>query len=321
MRYKLALILLVILVFITARLALFTVDRTEFVYLTQLGRHVRTYDGANDADAGLHVKWPWPIQSVQRLDRRLQYFDLPGAELLTRDTEGNTIDKTLTIDAFVCWRIDDSPGGVDRFIRSVGTAEGAHALLGQRITSELGAAVGQMKLDDLVSTTPDKVEQKREALRNQLLHGQRTSLQEVARNEYGIDVVDIRLRRTNHPEAVQQAIFARIVSERNKKVADYRSRGEREAADIKSAGDRRVAELKSAAEADAIRLRGQADAEADRIRNEAAAKDPQFYAFLRKLDEYQRILGDNKSMLLLSTHRELFDTLFQPPTPAKPEGR
>jgi membrane protease subunit HflC len=315
MRYKLALVLLLAAAAVLARQSLFAVDRTEFVYLTQLGRPVRTYDGANPDDAGLHVKWPWPVQSVQRLDRRLQFFDLPGAELLTRDPKGNTIDKTLTVDAYVCWRIDDGPGGVDRFIRSVGTPEGARAILGQRINSELGAAVGRLELDDLVSTEPGRVDARRDALRTQLLDGGATPLREAARRDYGIDVVDVRLRRANHPVAVRQAIFDRIVSERDKKVADYRSEGERLAADIKSAGERRVAELRSRAEADAVRLRGQADAEADRIRNEAAAKDPQFYAFLRKLEEYQRVLGDNKTMLLLSTHRELFDTLFQPPAP------
>ena len=92
MRYKITLILLIILMIIMARLSLFTVDRTEFVYLTKLGRHVHTYDGANDAEAGLHVKWTWPIQSLQRLDRRMQYLDLVGAELLTRDAKGNTIE-------------------------------------------------------------------------------------------------------------------------------------------------------------------------------------------------------------------------------------
>jgi membrane protease subunit HflC len=315
MRYKLARLLLVAAAVFIFRESRFAVDRTEFVYLTQFGRPVRTYDGANPADAGLHFKWPWPVQSVQRLDRRLQYFDLPGAELLTRDPKGNTIDKTLTVDAYVCWRIDDAPGGVDRFIRSVGTPEGARAILGQRINSELGAAVGRLELDDLVSTEPGKVDARRDALRTQLLDGGATPLREAARRDYGIDVVDVRLRRANHPVAVRQAIFDRIVSERDKKVADYRSEGERQAADIKSAGERRVAELRSRAEADAVRLRGQADAEADRIRNEAASKDPQFYAFLRKLEEYQRVLGDNKTMLLLSTHRELFDTLFQPPAP------
>src|SRR5215471_4851146 len=98
------------------RLSVFAVDRTEFVYVTEFGRPVATYDGKEDA--GLHLRWPWPIQSVQRLDRRLQLVDLPAAELLTRDTEGKTIDKTLTIDGYVCWRIDGADG-VDRFIRTV----------------------------------------------------------------------------------------------------------------------------------------------------------------------------------------------------------
>lgn len=321
MRWKVASLLLVVALAVGARLSLFTVDRTEFVYLTEFGRPIRTFDGANEADAGLHLKWPWPVQSVQRLDRRLQYFDLPGAELLTRDPKRNTIDKTLTIDAYVCWRIADDPGGVDRFIRGVGTPDGARSVLGQRINSELGAAVGELELDDLISTEPGKVDARRKALRHRLLDAGSQPLRDVARRDYGIEVVDVRLRRTNHPAAVRQEIFNRIVSERDKKVADYRSEGERLAADIRSNGDRRVAELKSRAEADAIRLRGQADADADRIRNEAATKDPQFYAFLRKLEEYQRILGDNKTMLLLSTHRELFDALFQPPTPPKTGGK
>src|SRR5437016_10694961 len=88
--------------------SLFTVDRAEYVYVTRFGRHIATYDGQSDDEAGLHVKWPWPVESVQRLDHRLQYFDLPGAELLTHDAKGKTIDKTLTIDAYVCWRIDDN---------------------------------------------------------------------------------------------------------------------------------------------------------------------------------------------------------------------
>src|SRR5262249_53108172 len=109
MRWKLLLPFLALVVAL-AWSCLFTVDRSEFVYLTQFGRPIATFDGATDSEAGLHVKWPWPIQSVQRLDRRLQVFDLPGAELLTRDTQRNTIDKTLTVDAYVCWRIAEGPG-------------------------------------------------------------------------------------------------------------------------------------------------------------------------------------------------------------------
>jgi membrane protease subunit HflC len=352
MRWKhyLLLALVVIVLGVLARLSLFSVDRTEFVYLTQFGSPVHTYDG--ETEAGLYLKWPWPIQSVQRFDRRLQYLDLPGSELLTRDPRRATIDKTLTIDAYLCWRIPDKKA-LERFIQTVGSPEGARAVLSQRLNSEIGAAVGQMELDDLISVgvgaalpqlvaanvgllaeptgqgplltavamvgIRGKVDLKREELRRKLLGGDLASagraLQAAVLREYGIEIVDLRLRRLNHPAAVRQEIFARIISERAKKVADYESEGERLAADIRSAGERRVAELKAEAEAKAIRLRGQADAEADHIRNEAALQDPKFYTFLRNLEDYQRFLGDNKTLLLLSTHRELFDALFKPPTP------
>jgi membrane protease subunit HflC len=298
-------------------MCVFTVDRTEYVYLTQFGRPLETFDGANDGQAGLHFKWPWPIQSVQRLDRRLQYFDLPGAELLTRDPKRNTIDRTLTLDAYICWRIADAKG-VDQFIRSVGTPVGAQAILGQRITSELGAAIGQMELDDLINPNPQKVDAAREQLRQRLLHGGASSqaLEALAESEYGIEVVDIRLRRSNHPPAVRDAIFDRIKSERSKKKAEYESEGEQLKQNIESAGKLRVEILKAEAEAKSRRLKNAADVEAERILNEAHKKDPQFFTFLKKLEEYQRILGDNKSTLLLSTHRELFDLLFNPPKPA-----
>src|SRR6266478_1775683 len=106
--------------------ALYTVDRAEYVYVTQFGQHVVTRDGA--MEGGLHAKLPWPVQSVQRLDRRLQYFDLPETELLTHDATGQTIDKTLTVVAYVCWRIADNDS-VDWFIRRVGQPERARSIL------------------------------------------------------------------------------------------------------------------------------------------------------------------------------------------------
>ena len=82
------------------------------------------------SEGGLHAKLPWPVQSVQRLDRRLQYFDLPETELLTHDATGQTIDKTLTVVAYVCWKIPDTDS-VDWFIRRVGQPERARAILGE----------------------------------------------------------------------------------------------------------------------------------------------------------------------------------------------
>ena len=295
------------------RLALSTillpVDRTEFAYVTEFGKHVATYDGAKESEAGLHWRWPWPVQSVQRVDRRLQYFDLPGVELLTHDPQRNTIDRTLTIVAYACWRISNANDGVDQFIRRVGTTDQAKALLRQRISSRLGAVIGQMELDDLINTEAGKVDANMKAIRERLLEGIATQTKE----DYGIELVDIRLRRHSYPQAVRQAIFDRIISERNKKVAEYQSAGAQLAANIKSEAERDARYLLTEARAREQQLRGQADAEADRIRNSAHSKDVEFYAFLKKLEEYQRILGDNKSVLLLSSHRDLFDLLFNPP--------
>ncbi|HMF11286.1 MAG TPA: protease modulator HflC [Gemmataceae bacterium] len=292
---------------------LYTVDRSDYVYVTQFGRHVVTRDG--QGEGGLHFKLPWPVQSVQRLDRRLQYFDLPETELLTPDSQGQTIDKTLLVAAYVCWRVPDAKN-VDLFIRRLGTPERARTILGERIRSQLGALLSKKRMDDLISTDADKVHKTLEELRDSLCKAG-SGLAALARTEYGVELVDVRLRRTSHPLAVRQSIFERIQSERNKRVANYQSEGALEAAKIRSEGERKARDILADARATEQRLKGDAEAQADQIRNLAHGKDPEFYAFLKKLEEYQRILGD-KSVLLLSTHRGLFDTLLQPPKPTAP---
>src|SRR5262245_59606371 len=139
--------------------ALFTVDRAEYVYLTQFGRHVATYDGRTDA--GLGVKWPWPIQSVVRDDNRLQFFDLRESELLTRDPQRVIVDKQILLDAYACWKMagkDGSREGVDRLGRAVSTRDRARSTLEQRIISHLVAVIGELSLDDLRSIAPNQKE-------------------------------------------------------------------------------------------------------------------------------------------------------------------
>src|SRR5438105_3746983 len=116
-------VFLFILVLVLLRLSVYTVDASEYAYVTFLGEPTGTFDGSDSGKgAGLHAGWPWPIQTVQRLDRRLQHFDLPVAEILTHDPEGNRIDKTLSIEAYVCWRIADLDA-VDLFIKSLGSPD------------------------------------------------------------------------------------------------------------------------------------------------------------------------------------------------------
>lgn len=291
---------------------LYTVDRSEYAYLTILGAHAGTLDGANDNQAGLHLRWPWPVMEIRRIDRRLQVLELPGIEQLTRDAQKDGIDRTLTIDAYMCWRISDSDG-VDRLFKAAGGLDEARALLAQKLGSELGAACGGLQMDDLVnSKEPDRVRTERDKLRSRLLE----RLSGPALSEYGVEIVDVRLRRVSHPAPVRQAIFDRIIAERERKAAEYQSLGEQESAKLRSDTDREVGTLRAKAEADSIRIRGEGEAEADRIRSNAQKADPDFYSFLRKLEEYQKILGDNRTTLLLSTHRELFDALFSPPRSA-----
>jgi modulator of FtsH protease HflC len=322
MRRKITLSLMALGLLLLAGSSLFTVDWTEYVYVTQFGKPVMTFDGTSDA--GLHFKWPWPLQTVQKLDRRIHVLDLPATELLTQDQKGKTIDRTLTISAYVSWRIADS-SGVDRFIRAVGTPEKAEMILGQRINSQLGSEISNLRLDELINDARDgQVGECWDRLSRRLLGQPKsieterpagTSLKEIARDTYGIELVDIRLRRFNYPPQVREAIFDRIRSERSKKAAEYLSEGEQLAKNIQSEAELNAQNILTQAKAKEQRSKGQAEADADRIRNEAHIKDVAFYVFLKKLEEYQRILGDNKTVLLLSSHRELFDLLFRPPSP------
>ncbi len=185
-------------------------------------------------------------------------------------------------------------------------------------TASWGRSSAGWRLDDLISTDPGRVDSERERLRKRLVEGAgQGGLKEVADKQYGIEVIDVRLRRINHPPAAREAIFERIRSERARRAAEYESEGERRSLDIASESKRKVTQLEAEGRAEAIRITGAASARADRIRNEASRLDPQFYTFLKQLEDYQRILGDNKTLLLLSTHRALFDTLFNPPTPGK----
>jgi membrane protease subunit HflC len=304
-------LIIVVAALLWSTTCLFTVDQAEYAYLTQFGRPIAVLDGAEAA--GLHFKLPWPIQAVQRLDRRVQLFDLPPAELLTHDPHGQTIDRTLAVEAYVVWRID-GPNGVDRFLRTVGTPEQARLILGQRVTGRLGAAIGTLPMEELISVTDAAgMTARSERLRDRVLGASGEDLRDLAKQSYGIELVDVRIRRFNYPAAVRPEIARRIVSERLRKAAEYQGEGTRRAAEITSTAARDAAVIEADAKAAAQRTLDRATVEADRIRNDAQALDPEFYAFLQKLKTYQRILNDTRDVLLLSAKHELFDLLLKPP--------
>src|SRR5262245_5898910 len=175
------------------RWSFYTVDASEYVYVTVLGRHVATYDGADAQNgAGLKFGWPWPIQQVQRLDRRVQQFDLGAFEQTTLGEQ--TVDKIFVIEAYVCWRIANGEA-VDKFVKQMGSPDKAKEILARSINSRLGALVGQKRMDDLVNTAvhPETGEKLVEKTAREI-HKKLQEEVEAEAKEYGIAVVDIRMR-------------------------------------------------------------------------------------------------------------------------------
>jgi membrane protease subunit HflC len=318
-------IVVIVVALVLVRLSLFTVGPTEFVYLTQFGQHIATYDGADsDHDAGLHVCWPWPVESVQRLDRRLQYFDLPAVELPTRDADSpdapgklaeNRIDKMLIVEAYVCWRIADRDA-VDLFIRTLGTAGRAQDILGQRINSQLGAAISQLSTKDLINTNAALVEDKM----HELWQGMLDTLKPTLRTDYGVDLVDVRLRRFYHSPQVTKDIFDAIKAKRKEKAQEYYSKGDYEKNKIMKDADLKAKFVEADAEKYAEQKKKDAETDALEIRNQAYKKDKELHEFLQKLEALKVTLKQNKTLLLLSTHRTFFEMLFQPPNPGAGVG-
>ncbi len=327
MRKRVTVVVGGVLLVVLARLCVFTVDRTEFVYLTQFGRHVATYDGADNEQAGLHFRWPWPIQSVLRIDRRLQVLDLPAAELVTKDPRpGGSVDKTLAIDAYVVWRVPNTEA-VERYITRVGSVERAREILRDRFHDRLGAAIARTPLQDLISDKAGHVEKQRQELSEKLRKLDRDSSSGPGGSgpADGIEVVDIRVRRLSYPEQVRRAIFDRIISERKRKSTYELSTRRSEADKIRIDTDTEIT-LKL----DEVRARnreelGIAQAKADRTLNRAISKDPEYYAELKRREIGEAGLDVRKKVY--STW--LFDFFFPRPgaprmspadAPAPPEG-
>lgn len=269
------------------------VDETQYVLVTQFGRPVAVL-GDDAGETGLHWKWPW--QSAQAIDRRLQVFDPPARETITGDK------RNLEVASYVVWRVAD-PG---RFVRSAGTLALAEARLEERVAAALSSAIGQRDLASLASTDANAWQLDR--LAGDVL----AAVSSPARDELGVDVVDIRLRRFNHPLEVRPAVFDLIRSERRQVAATLRAEGDAQYQMLTSQADRDRDAILARAEAEAERIRSQGEAEATRVLNEAHARDPKFYEFLRTLETYRSVL-DEKATLVLSSASPLLRLLTEGP--------
>ncbi len=255
----------------------FSVRETEFVLITQFGKPLYTV-----SEAGLHAKWFF--RSAGYFDRRLRIYNPRPSEFLTRDK------KNLVIESYVAWRIENP----QRFVETVGDPIAAEMRLHDIIWSSLSAALGNHDLDALIAPQPELV---RAA---DLLDRLTETADRSGLLQYGIRVVDVRIKRLNLPEQNKQSVYARMRAERERIARQYRAEGEEEALRIRADADRQKEEILSAAYKEAEKVKGEGDAEATRIYSQAYSRNPRFYKLLRTLEAYKRVLDDNTTAVLSS---------------------
>jgi membrane protease subunit HflC len=264
----------------TWNLAFFRVPRWMQAIVVQLGEPVRTIQ-----EPGLYVKLPL-VQNVLYFDRRLLDYDASPKELLTKDKQ------QLVVDNYSRWRIADPL----QFYRTVRNEAGAQSRLDDIVYSNLRETLGRHTLRDVVSD-------KRAALLAEV-----TARSDRKAREYGIEVVDVRIKRADLPEKNELNVFNRMRTERERLAKKFRAEGEEEARKIRSEADKEVQILLADARRQAEILRGEGDALAVKIFADAYGRDPEFYEFVRTLEAYRRTIGEGTT-LVLSPRSEFFRLL------------
>lgn len=278
------LVIVVVVIVIAVGLSVFTVDETQQAIVTRLGKYVRTV-----SEPGLEFKVPL-LESVHKFESRVLEYDAAAAPVITSDK------KHIVIDNYARWRITDPL----KLYQTVRSEAGAQARLDDIVFSELREEVARHSLTEIVSVN-------REAIMERV-HKQ---CDEKAR-EYGIEVIDVRIKRADLPAEVARSVYARMRAERERIAKKYRSEGEEEAVKIRAETDKEKAILLADGYKEAEKLKGEGDAEAIRIYAEAFEQDPEFYSFVRTLEAYEKSLKKETTVVLPSDSE--FFQYMSPPT-------
>jgi membrane protease subunit HflC len=295
----------------------YTLEEGEQAVIVQFGRPV----GQPVTEAGLHIKIPM-IQDVRRFDSRLLMWDGDPNQIPTKGREFIWIDTTAR------WRIADAT----TFLESVASEAGARSRLDDIIDSVVRDQVSQSELVELVRSaswevpegevlaevTPEAQAQlaleitrgREEITRNILTEAQKIMPQ------YGIELVDVRIRRLDYIESVRERVYSRMISERKRIAAEFRSEGEGQSAEILGTMEKELSEIRSNAYRQVQEIRGQADARAARIYGDAYNGDPEFYAFSRTLEAYKEAQNEN-AVMILTTDSDYYRYLKESGIPRK----
>jgi membrane protease subunit HflC len=255
---------------IVAYASIFTVYQTRQAIVVRLGEPIRII-----TEAGLHFKAPF-IDSVIQIDKRILDLENPAMEVIASD------QKRLVVDAFARYKIHDPL----RFYQTVSTIEGANSRLSTLLNSAIRRVLGENTLTHVVRDE-----------RAHLMANVRDQLTHEAKN-FGIEVVDVRIRRADLPEQNSQAVYQRMQTERQREAAEFRAMGSQKAQEIRARADRDVTVLLAEAQAKGDTLRGEGDGERNRIFAEAFNRDPDFFSFYRAMQAYEQGFRGDTRMLL-----------------------
>jgi membrane protease subunit HflC len=272
----------------------FQVRQNEQVVLTRFGNPVRVIH-----HPGLYLKWPWPIEKVNRFDARLNFYEIRLSEALTKDK------RNVIVPAFVAWRIA-SP---QKFLEAIGSVENAQGKLDSLVSSAKNTVLGSFDFNQLVSVKPEDVKLAEiETKITQLTSGQ-------ALHSFGIQIEQVGIERVTLPEVNTSFVFERMRAERAQFAARYRAEGQQEADAINAQTDAEKTVLLAEARKSAEETRGKAEAEVAHIYSAAHQEQPDLYRFLRELEALKKVVNQNTT-LVLDANSPPFDLLKTGPLPA-----
>jgi len=277
------LIVLIVAILFLANLSLFIVDETKQAIVLQFGKPIRTI-----SEPGLSWKIPF-IQNVVFFEDRLLVYDAAPTEIITKDK------KTLIVDNYARWRIIDPL----KFLQTVRDLNGAQARLDDIIYSELRVDLGLFDMSEIVS-------ERREGIMKRV-----TEISNEKANTYGIEIVDVRIKRVDLPPENEKYIFDRMKAERERIAMQYRAEGQEESAKIIAETEREKTVILAEAYKTVQTLKGEGEAESIRIYAESFNQDPEFYKFYRTLEAYRKTFID-KTTVLLSTDSDFLKYLTKP---------
>jgi membrane protease subunit HflC len=277
---------------IVATNALFIVDQTEEALVLQFGQPRRVI-----RDPGLWVKRPF-LENVKAYDNRLLDFEPPPEEVIVSD------QKRLVVDTYTRYRITDPL----LFYQTVNSEIAVRARLSAMVNGSLRRVLGNVTLSALLS-------HERSAIMQQI----RDEVRDQGKG-FGIDIVDVRIRRADLPEENSQAIYARMVSERQQQAAQYRGEGAEAAQTVRANADRERTVILAEAQRDAQRVRGDGDAESIRIYADAFGQDKEFFAFYRSMQAYRDALNGRSTSFVLTPDSGFFRFFENSGAPAGKEA-